>query len=318
MLARRKVSGKLIHVIRRDPIIATANLITHFECISGFYSKNEFKMKDHHYPPGFKTEERSQAVSFPVVGIGASAGCLEAFSELLTNLPVDTGMAYLLVQHLDPTHNSFLVEILAKQTRIPIEQAREGIEVSPNHVYVLPPNSTLTLGGNRLHLATRETVEQRRSPVDILFDSLAERGPNAIGVILSGTGSDGAKGVQILKEAGGIIFAQEESSARFSGMPISAIQTGCVDFILSPGRIAQELVRMGPRPYLKRGAALTSGSEELEADSPPLLENEEQFKRVFRILRNACGVDFAHYKRTTIQRRLSRRMAVHQIESLAT
>jgi CheB methylesterase len=152
-------------------------------------------------------------VSFPMVGIGASAGGLEAFSELLTNLPVNTGMAYLLVQHLDPTHNSFLVEILAKQTRIPIEQAREGIEVSPNHVYVLPPNSTLTLGGNRLHLATRETVEQRRSPVDILFDSLAERGPNAIGVILSGTGSDGAKGVQILKEAGGIIFAQEE---RFS------------------------------------------------------------------------------------------------------
>jgi chemotaxis response regulator CheB len=183
-------------------------------------------------------------VSFPMVGIGASAGGLEAFSELLTNLPVNTGMAYLLVQHLDPTHNSFLVEILAKQTRIPIEQAREGIEVSPNHVYVLPPNSTLTLGGNRLHLATRETVEQRRSPVDILFDSLAERGPNAIGVILSGTGSDGAKGVQILKEAGGIIFAQEESSARFSGMPKSAIQTGCVDFILSPGRI-----RPGTRPH---------------------------------------------------------------------
>src|ERR1700758_4220351 len=182
-------------------------------------------------------------------------------------------MAYVLVQHLDPTHNSFLVEILAKQTRIPIEEAREGIEVSPNHVYVLPPNSTLTLGGNRLHLATRETVEQRRSPVDILFDSLAERGPNAIGVILSGTGSDGAKGVQILKEAGGIIFAQEESSARFSGMPKSAIQTGCVDFILSPRRIAQELVRMGPHPYLKRGPALTRDPEELEADSPPFLEN---------------------------------------------
>ena len=255
---------------------------------------------------------------FPVVGIGASAGGLEAFSELLANLPANTGMAFLLVQHLDPTHGSFLVEILAKKTGMPIEEAREGTEVSPDHVYVLPPNSTLTLAGDRLHLATRETIEQRRSPVDILFESLAERGPNAIGVILSGTGSDGAKGVQVLKDAGCIIFAQEESSARFSGMPNSAIQTGCVDFILSPRLIAHELVRMGGHSYLNGVAASPSGPEELEATAPPHLENEEQFKRVFRILRNSCGVDFAHYKCTTIQRRLSRRMAVHQIESLAT
>jgi two-component system, chemotaxis family, CheB/CheR fusion protein len=257
-------------------------------------------------------------VSFPVAGIGASAGGLEAFSELLANLPANTGMAFLLVQHLDPTHGSFLVEILAKQTRMPVEEAREGIEVQPDHVYVLPPNSTLTLGGDRLHLATRETIEQRRSPVDILFDSLADRGPNAIGIILSGTGSDGAKGVQILKDAGGIIFAQEESSARFSGMPNSAIQTGCADFILSPRLIALELVRMGGHSYINGVATPPSGPEELEATAAPHLENEEQFKTVFRILRNSCGVDFAHYKRTTIQRRLSRRMAVHQIESLAT
>jgi len=257
-------------------------------------------------------------VSFPVVGIGASAGGLEAFSQLLANLPANTGMAFLLVQHLDPTHGSFLVEILAKKTGMPIEEAREGTEVSPDHVYVLPPNSTLTLAGDRLHLATRETIEQRRSPVDILFESLAERGPNAIGVILSGTGSDGAKGVQILKDAGGIIFAQEESSARFSGMPKSAIETGCVDFILSPRLISHELIRMGGHSYLNGVATSPSGPEELEAPAPPHLEDEEQFRRVFRILRNSCGVDFAHYKRTTIQRRLSRRMAVHQIESLAT
>jgi two-component system, chemotaxis family, CheB/CheR fusion protein len=220
-------------------------------------------------------------MSFPVVGVGASAGGLEAFSELLANLPPDTGMAFLLVQHLDPTHSSFLVEILSKRTRMPIEEAREGVEIQPDHVYVLPPNSTLTLVDNFLHLANRETIEQRRSPVDILFDSLADRGISAIGVILSGSGSDGAKGVQTLKEAGGIIFAQEENSARFSGMPKSAIQTGCVDFVLSPSMIARELVRMGRHPYLNRVAGAMTGPEELEVSSPVLLEDAAQSKRFF-------------------------------------
>jgi len=105
-------------------------------------------------------------MSFPIVGVGASAGGLEAFSELLAHLPADTGMAFLFVQHLDPTHRSFLVEILSKQTRMPVEEAREGVEIQPDHVYVLPPNSALTLVDNFLHLASRETIEQRRSPVD--------------------------------------------------------------------------------------------------------------------------------------------------------
>jgi two-component system, chemotaxis family, CheB/CheR fusion protein len=257
-------------------------------------------------------------MSFPVVGVGASAGGLEAFSELLANLPTNTGMAFLFAQHLDPTHTSFLVEILTKQTRMPIEAAREGVEILPDHVYVLPPNNTITLAGNLLHLTSRETIEQRRSPVDILFDSLAERGPNAIGVILSGSGSDGAKGGQTLKEAGGIIFAQEENSARFSGMPKSAIQAGCVDFVLSPSMIARELVRMGRHPYLNPVVPAVTGSEESQVGSLPHLEDEDQFKRIFRLLRNARGVDFTHYKRTMIERRLTRRMAVHQIESFAS
>lgn len=255
-------------------------------------------------------------MSFPVVGVGASAGGLEAFSELLANLPTNTGMAFLLVQHLDPTHGSFLVEILSKQTRIPIEEAREGIEILPDHVYVLPPNNMLTVVGNLLHLTNRDTIEQRRSPVDMLFDSLAERGLNAIGVILSGSGSDGAKGVQTLKEAGGIIFAQEESSARFSGMPKSAIETGWVDFVLSPSMIARELVRMGRHPYLSRVVSARTGPKELEVSSQTHLEDEDQLKTIFRRLRTVCGVDFSHYKRSTIERRLTRRMAVHQTESL--
>jgi two-component system, chemotaxis family, CheB/CheR fusion protein len=225
-------------------------------------------------------------------------------------------MAFLLVQHLDPTHSSFLVEIISKKTRMPIEEAREAIEDLPDKIYVLTPNKTLTLAANLLHLTSRETIEQRYSPVNILFDSLAERGINAIGIILSGSGSDGAKGVQTLKEAGGIIFAQEESSARFSGMPKSAIETGCVDFVLSPKMIARELVRMGRHPYLNTAVSAITGLEGLEASSQTHLEAENQLKRIFRLLRTVSGVDFSHYKRSTIERRLTRRMAVHQIESL--
>jgi two-component system CheB/CheR fusion protein len=135
-------------------------------------------------------------MSLPIVGIGASAGGLESFSELLARLPADTGMAYVFVQHLDPGHASRLVEILSKRARFPVEQAREGAKILPDHLYVIAPNTTLTLGGGVLHLRSRDTAERPHRPVDAFFHSLAqERGPNAIGIILSGSGTDGAKGI---------------------------------------------------------------------------------------------------------------------------
>ncbi len=184
-------------------------------------------------------------MSFPIVGIGASAGGLESFSELIARIPADTGMAYVFVQHLDPSHGSLLVEILSKRAGFPVEEAREGVKILPDHLYVIAPNTTLTIGGDVLHLRSRDPAERPHRPVDTLFHSLAEqRGPNAIGIILSGNGSDGAKGIQAVKQAGGITFAQEESSALFFGMPGSAIKTGCVAFILVPQEIAQELIRI--------------------------------------------------------------------------
>ncbi len=194
-------------------------------------------------------------MSFPVVGIGASAGGLEAVSELLGGLPETTGMAFLLVQHLDPKHDSLLTEILAKKTPLPVAEMQDGMAIEPNCFYVIPPNTTLTLSGGRLRLTGREPVSRQPVSVDVLLQSLAEeQGYNAIGVILSGSGSDGARGMEAIKGAGGITFAQDPASARFASMPKSAIETGCVDFILAPPAIARELTRIGRHPYMNGGA----------------------------------------------------------------
>jgi len=193
-------------------------------------------------------------MSFPIVGIGASAGGLEPFFELIARVPADTGMAYVFVQHLDPGHDSLLVKILSKRATLPVEEARQGIKILPDHLYVIVPKTTLTIVGDVLQARNRDPAERPHRPVDMLFRSLAEqRRANVIGIILSGSGSDGAKGIQAIKQAGGITFAQDENSALFFGMPSSAIQTGCVDFILVPVEIARKLIRISQR--LKRLAS---------------------------------------------------------------
>ncbi|MEO7774097.1 MAG: chemotaxis protein CheB, partial [Steroidobacteraceae bacterium] len=192
----------------------------------------------------------------PIVAIGASAGGLEALSELLGALPPKSGMAYVIVQHLDPAHPSLLSELLGKKTAMPVKQIQDGMAIKAGHVYVIAPNTTLTINGERLHLAPRPG-DRPHHPVDVLFGSLAEaRGDMAIGVVLSGADSDGSLGVQAIKHRGGITFAQDPQSARFSNMPRSAIETDCVDYVLRPGQIANELVRLGTSPYL-RGAPVS-------------------------------------------------------------
>jgi two-component system CheB/CheR fusion protein len=192
-------------------------------------------------------------MSFPIVGIGASAGGLESISALLAGIPASTGMAYVFVQHLDPAHASHLAKILSNRAALPVEEAREG-EIFPDHLYVIIPNNTLTITGHGLHLRSRDPAERPHRPVDILFLSLAEeRGPNVIGVILSGSGSDGTNGIQAIKKAGGITFAEEENSASFFGMPSSAIRTGCVDFILNPCDIARGLIAISRQYRPQKG-----------------------------------------------------------------
>ena len=187
-------------------------------------------------------EERPWPV-IPVAGIGASAGGLEVFKSLLTSLPADSGLAIVLIQHLDPKHHSMLAEILSRATAMPVSEAADGMRVEANHVYVIPGNADLSIAQGVLRMAPRTEAPGWHMPIDRFLRSLAEScGSRGIGVILSGAGSDGAAGLEAVKAAGGVTFAQDPGTARFASMPQTAVATGCVDFVLSPEGIAAEYV----------------------------------------------------------------------------
>lgn len=188
--------------------------------------------------------------TFPIVGIGASAGGLEAMTQLLRSLPADTGMAFVLVQHLDPSHESSLASILARSTLMPVVEARHRMQLAANRIHVIPPNKLIGLSARRLTLAPRGETDSHLA-VDHFLRGLAEQdGNRAIGVVLSGNGSDGSQGLVAIKTAGGITFAQDESTAKYPLMPRSAIATRCVDFVLAPDGIARELARLSGHSYI--------------------------------------------------------------------
>ena len=246
---------------------------------------------------------------FPIVGIGASAGGLEAFGQVLSAIPKNTGMAFVLVQHLDPSHESQLAALLAPCSAMPIVTVRDAMPIEPNKVYVIPPNTSMVLEDGHLRLAARESG--LHLPVDIFFCSLAKvQGSRAIGVVLSGNASDGSLGLKAIKAECGITFAQDESSARFGGMPRSAIGTGAVDFILSPQDIGRELTMIGQHPYLLPRRA---GEPETEV----LPEGDKELRTIFSLLRAATKVDFSTYKIKTVRRRIGRRMMVLRHDTLA-
>ncbi|MDP2045371.1 MAG: chemotaxis protein CheB, partial [Deltaproteobacteria bacterium] len=248
-----------------------------------------------------------------VVGIGASAGGLEAFTALLENLPHDTGMAFVLVQHMAPRSHSLLPEILARVTRMPVIEVKDGQGVKPNYVYVSPPEVVMSLKNDILHLKPREEPRGVHHPVDYFLQSLAaDQAGRAIGVILSGTASDGVKGMKDIKEGGGITFAQDEATAKYTGMPQSAVAAGCADFVLPPDRIAQELARLARHPF-GRVAVSPQAPEMSRKDK----EEGTDFNRILGLLKAETGVDFTHYKHSTIQRRILRRLALDRVENLA-
>ncbi len=249
--------------------------------------------------------------AFPIVGVGASAGGLEAFSQLLEHLPSTTGMAFVLIQHQDPTHASQLPEILARKSGMPVCEVQGDAIVEPDHVYVAPASNNLKIENGVLRAVSRLSGSGvRNMAIDDFLESLAkERGNQAFGIILSGTASDGTLGLKAIKAEGGITLAQEPSSAKFDGMPSSAIAAGAVDFVLTPEAIAKQLVSLAGHPYLNHRAA----AEPHQEIAPPAAGD---LTPVFTVLRAATGIDFTYYKHNTIQRRIERRMALHGIDSL--
>ena len=258
---------------------------------------------------GIPESEADEAQHFPaqglcpVVGVGASAGGLDAATQMLRALPPKTGLAYVLVQHLDPNHESMLADLLAQHTSMPVRQAAQGTKVEPNHVYIIPPNVRMAIRKGILELSPRKEDRSRNLPIDYFFSSLAEdQRSRAIGIVLSGAASDGTLGLEAIKAAGGITFAQDRT-AKFDGMPRSAIAAGVVDFVLPAHGIARELASISGHSYF--------GGDRKKSE----IADGPEFEKILSLLQFRTGVNFSHYKMPTIRRRLSRRMALHQIES---
>jgi two-component system CheB/CheR fusion protein len=248
-----------------------------------------------------KTQPSATVQNFPVVGIGASAGGLDAFKRLLTVIPESSGMAYVLVQHLDPSHESFLPEILQRVTKIPVFEITEDIHIAPDNIYIIPANKILISTDGVLQLSPRNKKTINYS-IDIFFTSLAEVHKEfAVGVVLSGTGSDGTQGLKAIKEHGGTSIVQDKESAAYDSMPQSAIHAGVVDFILAPEKIPAQLLQIN-------SAFKTSQVDEVEKQLAK--DDDDIFKQIILLLRQRSGVDFAYYKQQTLRRRIARRSAI--------
>jgi two-component system CheB/CheR fusion protein len=242
-------------------------------------------------------------LGFPVVGIGASAGGLEALEALTHKLSPDQ-MAFVVVQHLAPGHVSMLSDILARGTTMRVVTIEHGMHIQPGTIYVAPPTVELSLDGEELRVARESDVRGPRHSIDTFLRSLARvGGSKAIGVVLSGSGSDGTLGLKAIQEEGGITFVQEPDTASQPSMPQSALDAGCADFSLTPAEIGDELMRLSAHPYVGRARPIKS-------------DDRDAIMRIYAQLRGAYGVDFTQYKRTTVERRIGRRMALHRLEKI--
>ncbi|HZM93105.1 MAG TPA: chemotaxis protein CheB [Vicinamibacterales bacterium] len=257
--------------------------------------------------PPASASKASKASDFAIVGVGASAGGLEAFTGLLRALAPDPGIAIVFVQHLAPQHESALVDLLSAHTTMPVVQVTEGLLVERNHVYVIPPNTQLLISGLELRIGPRPTDRSQYTPIDAFFSSLAMSGRRSIGVVLSGTASDGSIGINKIKEAGGITIAQSPDSAKYDGMPRAAIATGAIDLVLTPEEIGAKLSHLATR---------TARVDPVHVSPPDLEITDEQLEEIFDVLRPACGIDFRHYKLPTIKRRLFRRLTLRRLRDV--
>ncbi|MGR8931354.1 MAG: chemotaxis protein CheB [Gammaproteobacteria bacterium] len=250
---------------------------------------------------------RSKQKEFPIVGIGASAGGLEAFEQFFTHAPPDTGMAFVLVQHLDPTHKSILVDLVRRYTRMQVFEVEDGMVVKPDCAYIIPPNREMAILHGVLHLIEPIAPRGQRLPIDYFFRSLAQdKEEFGIAIVLSGTGTDGTLGVKAIKGEGGMVMVQSPESARYDGMPRSALNTGVADYVLPPEAMVAQLTA-----YVDLAVG-----KNVKKKAVPLPTSEDDMKKIFILVRSQTGHDFSLYKDNTITRRIERRMSVNQISEM--
>lgn len=252
-----------------------------------------------------KTASESAPVTSPfcVVGVGASAGGLEALESFFQHMPADAGTAFVVVQHLSPDFKSLMDELLSRRTEIAIHRVEDGMAVEPNAIYLIPPKKEMIISGGRLLLTDKDPAIGLSLPIDTFFRSLAQDcGERAVGIILSGTGSDGSRGIRAIHDAGGLVIAQSEDTAKFDGMPRSAVETGVVDLVLPPVEMAKALLDYIQHPLHGTKSGNSIGK----------LVSETGINAVFSLLRAECGIDFSHYKPNTVLRRIDRRLQLNR------
>ena len=253
-------------------------------------------------------EKPRNGIPFPVIGIGASAGGLETLNALFSIMPADSNMAFVVIQHLSPQHKSIMASLLEKQTQMVVSEIEDGATVEPNHVYLNPPGKNVAIFNRRLHLMEPVKSNSINLPIDFFFKSLSEdQGENAVGIILSGTASDGTLGIREINSGNGMVMVQDPDTAKYDGMPRSAVDTGLVDFIVPVEKMPETLIQYVRHPFLE-------SSDKIKARETPV---RDQISKIFALIRGATGHDFSHYKPSTIARRIERRLAVHQIKSLS-
>jgi two-component system CheB/CheR fusion protein len=259
-------------------------------------------------PAATEVTPQPLGAAFPIAGVGASAGGLDAFSRLLGALPPKLGIALILVQHLDPKQHSMLADILGRASKMPVVEASNGMRIEPDHIYVMPQNASIRVSGASIVLGKRPKSTVHQLPIDTLFKSLAEeRGRLAIGVVLSGTGSDGVAGLSAIRDAGGLAYAQDPATAEYDGMPRAAEDAGVVDASLDIAGIAAELVRLGADLAAAPGSAPSETSPDLE---------EAALRGILTLMRDRVGLDLASYRKTTLLRRINRRMLLEDVSTM--
>ncbi len=246
--------------------------------------------------------------SIPIVGIGASAGGLEAFEQFFRLMPIDTGIAFILAPHLDPGHESMLADILGRVTKMPVAEAHDLMDIEPDHVYIIAPNREMSIFHRQIHMSIPDASKGQQMKIDLFFRSLAEEMEDkAIGIVLSGTGTDGTLGLRAIQGGGGLTFVQDPKSAKYDGMPTSAINSGYATFVLPVEQMPAELTASVKNLF---GESRVHSS----CEEPPDFNKNGEISRILRIIRTKTGQDFSQYKKSTIHRRIARRMSIHVIK----